>query len=201
MMGSSSLTFPTSEPETPRPFKRRRRWHPALSGSAYALAVAVLIGVPTGVLPTAWFIRITAVTWWAYPVWAGAALLIGIAAAQRARWRVRPRPVGHLVGGVGTAVAVGCPACNQVVMLAFGPAATGLWASMQPAVGLAALVGLLYAVVRQRCSGPITTRFAIGPSVRAQPPATVRGATCLALPTLVHSDAGVDLSPPPARFP
>jgi hypothetical protein len=86
-------------------------------------------------------------------------------------------------------------------MLAFGPAATGLWASIQPAVGLAALMGLLCAVVRQRCSGPTATRFAISPDARAQPPAAVRGATCLALPTLVHSDAGVDLSPRPESFP
>lgn len=44
-----------------------RRWAAALAG---ADITATLIGIPTGVIPTPLFDRMTAVQWWNYPVWA-----------------------------------------------------------------------------------------------------------------------------------
>jgi hypothetical protein len=201
------MTAPTP-PTSPRPGLpdpsaswRFRLRHPALTGAVYAVVAAAGIGVPTGVVPTAWFIRMTAVTWWAYPVWAGAAVLIGVTAARRDRSHTRPQPSGQLLGGVGTALAVGCPACNQVVTLAFGPAGTGLWASIQPAVGVAAVTGLLCAALRRRRNAPTMTRPVNDTDAEALLAAATRGATCLVLPTLHASDAGSGPEPHPGSLP
>lgn len=177
---------------------RRRRWYPALIGAGCAVAAAVAIGVPTGVVPSPWFLRMSAVPWWAYPVWACAALLIGVIAARRVRWRTPPRSGAQLFGGVGTAVAVGCPACNQVIALTVGPAATGLWALVQPVVGLVSILGLVWVAARQRSRTASASQPATGPRLPVQLSATMGGPMCLTLPS--RELAGTSPGPqPPAR--
>ncbi|MCV4784093.1 hypothetical protein OFM36_32140, partial [Escherichia coli] len=56
----------------------------------YAIAAAaavlwlVLSGVPTDIIDTPLFVRMTPVVWWDYPFWVAAALLAGLVAATYA---------------------------------------------------------------------------------------------------------------------
>lgn len=59
-----------------------RRW--LLAGLA-APAGAVVLGVPTGVIPTPLYTRMTPVRWWNYPVLAISAALLGLTAATYLR--------------------------------------------------------------------------------------------------------------------
>ncbi|MEU0992203.1 hypothetical protein [Streptomyces sp. NPDC005953] len=129
-----------------------RQWAVAL---AVTLLAAVVIGVPTGVIPTSLFARMTAVLWWNYPVWALSSLLMGLLAATYAAGRQsptesRPRTVRALAGGVLSALAVGCPVCNKLVVLALGMSgAHTYWAPAQPILALASLGLLTHALVRR----------------------------------------------------
>lgn len=50
------------------------RW--AVATAAAALT-ALIIGVPTGIVRTPIYLRMTPVVWWNYPVWAASSLLVG----------------------------------------------------------------------------------------------------------------------------
>lgn len=137
-----------------------RRWLVAALGSAVA---ALVIGVPTGIVETSLYTRMTPVLWWNYPVWAASALLIGLIAAT---YVARPgaaaagsegRTAG---GGLLSTLAVGCPVCNKVVvgLLGSGGALT-YWAPVQPALAAAGvallLVTLLFRLRGERaCPAP-----------------------------------------------
>jgi len=119
-----------------------RRW---LVGVAAGVGSALLIGVPTGVVETSLYTRMTPVEWWNYPVWAVSAVLIGLTAATFAGGGA-PRAGGgrRLAGGtVLSAFAIGCPVCNKLVVALLGVSgALGYWAPLQPLLGLAS-IGLL----------------------------------------------------------
>ena len=53
---------------------QRRRVAPGLVG---AVVTALVIGIPTGVVETSWYHRMTPVLWWNYPVWAVTSFLTG----------------------------------------------------------------------------------------------------------------------------
>ena len=123
-----------------------RRWVAAAVGATLA---ALVIGVPTGVVPTSFYTRMTPVTWWDYPVWAVSAVLIGLIVATYV-------PVGgpRLAAGdggrrtVGATVlatfAVGCPVCNKLVVALIGVSGTlNYWAPLQPILGLVGVALLL----------------------------------------------------------
>jgi hypothetical protein len=126
-----------------------RRWIAAVLGAA---AVAVLVGVPTGVVPTPFYTRMTPVLWWNYPVWAVTALLGGLLVATF----VRPPQVGAAPttsltgGGLLSAFAVGCPVCNKLVVALVGfSGALNLWAPIQPVLGVASVALLGWALWRR----------------------------------------------------
>nr|WP_239070907.1 hypothetical protein [Amycolatopsis sp. SID8362] len=119
---------------------------------------ALAVGVPTDVLDTPFFTRMTPVRWWEIPVLALTVALTGL-------WVAIPRPAGDLrgrggiVGSVTAAVlAVGCPVCNKVVVGLLGiSGALGIWAPVQPALAALSLAALAAAVVvrwRRRGCGP-----------------------------------------------
>ena len=96
-----------------------RRWGAAALG---ALLTAVLIGVPSDVIPNPVFGRPVDVTWWSYPSLVLAALLGGLLAATYVRTGERdqvdrPGKLGT-AGGFLAYLAVGCPVCNKLVLLA-----------------------------------------------------------------------------------
>lgn len=123
-----------------------RRWLVAVLAGVLA---ALLIGVPTGVVETSLYTRMTPVRWWDYPVWALSAALVGLTAATYVR---RPQPLNaelpdrakQTVGaGLLSAFAVGCPVCNKLVVGLIGVSgALSYWAPLQPVLAVAALAVL-----------------------------------------------------------
>lgn len=127
----------------------RRQW--IVAGVA-TLVAAVLIGVPTGIVETQLFTRMTPVLWWNYPAWAASALLTGlIAATYAAPFRVSaPQEGKTLIGGLISAFAVGCPICNKLVVLALGGSgALTYFAPLQPILAVGSLA-LLAVALRRR---------------------------------------------------
>lgn len=127
----------------------KRRW--LVAGLATAAAAAAM-GIPTGVISTPLYTRMTPVTWWDYPVWALSAIAIGLLAAtyvQRA-----PRAGGRVLGGgLLSTFAIGCPICNKLVVALLGVSgALNYWAPLQPLLGLVS-VGLLLATLAVRLRG------------------------------------------------
>jgi len=125
-----------------------QRWAVALTT---AVGTALLVGVPTAVVHSRYFTRMTAVLWWNYPVWIVSSALAGVALATS--YRPRGKQVGSAGvtgGGVLTALAVGCPSCNSLVVAALGTSgALSIWAPLQPVVAISAMVLLAYAVLRR----------------------------------------------------
>ena len=89
------------------------------------IASAGMIGVPTDIIDTSLFTRMTPVRWWDYVFWIISSVLAGAIVSTyvpRAGMSAAPaacttRTVG---GGVLSAFAVGCPICNQIVVAAIG---------------------------------------------------------------------------------
>ena len=131
-----------------------RRWLAVIVATA---AAALAMGVPTGVVSSSLCRRMTAVTWWDYPIWAASALLVGLVAATYVRAGQRPpRPDGAgrmLGGGLLSTFAIGCPICNKIVVALIGVSgALTYWAPLQPFLGLAS-VGLLASTLVVRLRG------------------------------------------------
>lgn len=139
-----------------------RRWLVAL---ATAVLAALAIGVPTGVVPTSFYTRMTPVTWWDYPVWAVSAVLMGLVAATYVRAGGAgggPERRGRTLGaGVVSTFAVGCPVCNKLIVAAIGTSgALTYWAPLQPVLGVASIAVLTAALaIRLRadtaCRAPV----------------------------------------------
>ncbi len=127
--------------------RSEQSWRWAAGVGAAALS-ALVIGVPTDVIDTDLFTRMTPVRWWEYPVLVLAAALTGL-------WVVIPRATGDLRGGGGVVgattaavFAVGCPICNKIVVGLLGVSgALGVWAPMQPVLAVLSLAALAAAVV------------------------------------------------------
>jgi hypothetical protein len=124
------------------------------AGSASALA----IGVPTDVIDTGLFVRMTDVRWWEYPVLVLTALLTALWAASPRHSCSKGSSGGARIAGstVLSALAIGCPVCNKLVVAALGVSGTlGAWAPVQPFVAVGSLVMVSLAVLSRRraCSG------------------------------------------------
>jgi hypothetical protein len=128
------------------------QWGAGVAGAALA---AVLIGIPTGIIQTPFYHRMTPVTWWSHPAWALTAVFEGALLATYVRaGGARRASTGHATtGGVLSFLAVGCPVCNKLVVLAAGASgALSYWAPVQPFLAVAS-AGLLVFAVRQRLRG------------------------------------------------
>lgn len=113
-----------------------------------ALVTALLIGIPTGIIVTSFYTRMTPVQWWNYPVWAVSSVLAGavIATYVRADSATRPHGGKALGGSVLSLLAVGCPICNKLVVFALGASGTMTWfAPAQPLLAVASLALLAHA--------------------------------------------------------
>jgi hypothetical protein len=135
-----------------------RRWTAAAAG---AVVTALLIGLPTEIVPNPWFRRMMPVEWWNVPVWLATSAFAGLLLATY----VRDDPTDAVVegpdpartrGGIGSVLAffaVGCPICNKLVVLALGTSGAMNWfAPAQPVLALAALV-MLAVALRSRLRG------------------------------------------------
>lgn len=124
----------------------QRRW---LAAVAAAFLAGLIMGVPTGIVRTSLYTRMTPVTWWDYPVWAISAVLIGMTAATYVRV-AGSEPAGpdrsrRLVGAtLLSTFAVGCPICNKLVVALIGVSgALSYWAPLQPVLGVLSIALLL----------------------------------------------------------
>jgi hypothetical protein len=118
----------------------------------------VLSGVPTDLIDTPLFVRMTPPEWWNYPSWVAGAVLLGLIAAtyvaDPGRNRADASHSGKILGGgLFSVFAVGCPVCNKLVVLALGAGgALSYFAPVQPGLALFTLGLLLYAL-RARLAG------------------------------------------------
>lgn len=129
-----------------------RRW---LLAALAAAASALAIGIPTGVVPTSFYSRMTPVVWWDYSFWAISALALGLIAATYVRLSTADTSgSGRAVsGGILSTFAVGCPICNKIVVALLGVGGTlDYWAPLQPFLGLLS-VALLLATLTLRLRG------------------------------------------------
>jgi hypothetical protein len=135
------------------------RW-PLAASAAFVAALA--LGIPTGIVPTPFYTRMTPVLWWNYPVLAISAVLLGLTVATYLR---PPLPGADTTkaatgGGLLTVFAVGCPICNKPVVFAVGATGALRWfAPLQPLLAATSLV-LLSAALWTRLGGEAACRIA-----------------------------------------
>lgn len=126
-----------------------------LVGGTSAIGTALIIGIPTGIIQTALYHRMTPVLWWNYPVWALSSVLTGALIATYVRDPAIPIPATQsgktLLGGLLSLFAVGCPICNKLVVMAIGVTGALNWfAPIQPVLALASLALLTYTIWARR---------------------------------------------------
>ena len=121
-------------------------WSYGARAVAIGLSVGVVIAVPTRLLETGWFSRMTPVRPQDYVFLILTSLLTGMIMA------LPRRPTGACVVGssLATVLAVGCPVCNKLVVMLLGVSGAMTWfAPLQPILGAGAVI-LLVGVLRQR---------------------------------------------------
>lgn len=127
--------------------------------------VALIVAIPTAVIPNPVFGRSIGVTWWSYPVVIITGILGGMLIATYVRiGGETPSPDERLdreskLGVAGAAItffAVGCPVCNKLVLLALGASGAVSWfAPIQPFLAIASVVLMavaLYVRLRNQSS-------------------------------------------------
>lgn len=124
-------------------------------GGIAAVLTALVIGIPTGIIQTSWYHRMTPVLWWNYPVWAISAILTGALVATYVRDPALPLPATQggktFVGSMLSLFAVGCPICNKLVVMAIGVSGALNWfAPIQPVLAVGSLGLLVYALGARR---------------------------------------------------
>ena len=119
-----------------------------LYGVAGALGATLLVGIPTEVIPNPWFVRMLEVRPQDYGFLAVTALLAGLLFATYAFPAACPRFEGRFAaGGVLAVLAVGCPICNQLVVLALGTGGAMAWFEpVQPLLAVASILLLALAL-------------------------------------------------------
>lgn len=125
------------------------RWLMAVAGT---VLTGLVIAIPTGIIGTSFYARMTPVLWWNYPVWAITSILTGLIFATYVRSQAPPDSSGRngVIGSTMSLLAVGCPICNKVVVAAVGVSgALNLWAPIQPALGLLSVALLGWALSRR----------------------------------------------------
>ena len=155
-----------------------RSWSPRqhLAAAAFSIVFALLVGVPTVLIPNPVFGREIPVVAWNYPVWIAGSVLAGMLAATYVRapgvtpataetgQDDRPGRLG-MVGGVLTWFAVGCPVCNKLALLVLGYSGAITWfAPFQPFLAVAALVltaGALVVRLRGQVACPVAPRAVV----------------------------------------
>lgn len=129
------------------------RGRAALYGVAAGTATALLIGIPTVLIPNPIFDRMVPVRPQDYVFLAITVILTAILAASYALPATCSLQDGKMAaGGFLSFLAVGCPVCNKVVVLALGASgAMSYFAPLQPLLAMASTILLGYAIwIRMR---------------------------------------------------
>ncbi len=129
---------------------------------AASLVAALVVGLPTDVIPNPVFGRPVPVTWWSPVVLAVSAVLSGMLVATYVRQPSgvdRPARAGGL-GGALAFFAVGCPVCNKLVVVALGASGALRWFEpIQPFLA-GASIALLAVALRARLRGELACSVA-----------------------------------------
>lgn len=132
-----------------------RRWWSAL---IFGLGIAVIIALPTAVIPNPIFGRSIETTWWSYPTVIITGILGGLLMATYVREPAEaPKPEDDgekdsalrwgTIGGFVSFFAVGCPVCNKLVLIAIGASGAVTWfAPIQPFLALASIAFMVWAL-------------------------------------------------------
>ncbi len=129
----------------------RKKW---LFAIVAGLITYIVIAIPTAVIETPIFGREIGVTSWSIPVLIITSVLSGILFATYLKTEnylaeERSVKIGS-VGGLFSFLAVGCPVCNKIALLALGTTgAINYFAPIQPYLGLLGILLLLYAVQKR----------------------------------------------------
>ena len=111
---------------------------------AASLVTALLIGVPTDLIATPLFQRMTPSEPWQLPVLVVTSILAGLVAATSVGAPTPACTRRAASGGVLSFLAVGCPVCNKLVLVLLGTSgATSLFAPVQPLLAVAGIILLL----------------------------------------------------------
>ena len=123
------------------------RWY-WVRAAPIAAASALVIAVPTRLIPNGFFTRMTPTRPQDYAFLFVSSALVGLTFAARPSTGDAERRA--LAGGVGTYLAVGCPICNKVVVAMLGASgAMAYFAPIQPFLGVGA-IALLVVALRRR---------------------------------------------------
>jgi hypothetical protein len=120
-----------------------RRWTVAVLGG---IATAVIVALPTAVIPNPVFGRAIEVTWWSYPIVVLTGILGGLLLATYVKEPGQPAEEAKasklgIAGAFIAFFAVGCPVCNKLVLLALGASGAMTWfAPVQPFLAVASVV-------------------------------------------------------------
>ena len=118
---------------------------------ACAVLAAAVLGVFTAIVPTPFFSRTVAPTTWSYAFWVLSAAALGPLAASyllppAAACASKGAERGTTAGSLLSFLAVGCPVCNKLVVLALGAeGAVAYFQPIQPWLGALSLLLLGYA--------------------------------------------------------
>jgi hypothetical protein len=130
--------------------------HPSRFVVAFAFgaaATALLLGVPTDVIPDDPFGRMTAVRSYDVPVLVVVSLLSGFPVASHrgvsgGACPVRPAGTTGALGATVGWLAIGCPVCNKLIVLAIGSSGALAWfAPARPWLAAPSVALLLGAVI------------------------------------------------------
>ena len=115
-----------------------------------ALFTLLVITIPTDLIPNPLFTRQVEPTAWAWPVTIITAVLAGVLIALPRPTSCRPATRTGIIGGGLAYLAVGCPTCNHLVVLALGATGALTWfAPIQPYLALIALAVLISAIAHR----------------------------------------------------
>ncbi|HLF79960.1 MAG TPA: hypothetical protein VJB57_20975 [Dehalococcoidia bacterium] len=118
-----------------------RGWTVSVGGATVTL---VVVGIPAAIISNPIFVRMTPIRLQDYLIWVATALLAGLVIGTLAvSSGGNQKPL--LSGGVLSALAVGCPVCNKLVVLLIGTSgALTFFAPLQLYLGMLALALLAY---------------------------------------------------------
>lgn len=139
-----------------------RRWAAALGGIVVS---ALVLGLPTDLIPNPIFGRQIEAPSWSYAAFAVTSVLAGLLLATYVRNEPVAEPAEELavtsterrftLGGLLSFLAIGCPTCNKLVVIALGSSgALTFFEPIQPLLALAG-IGLLGYALRRRVQGEV----------------------------------------------
>lgn len=147
-------------------------WRFGLLAVGMTATYIVVIGVPTAIIPNPLFHRMTPAGTWNYVSWLLPAAMFGpLLATFLVPWPQTCRVDRRLgAGGILSFLAVGCPVCNKLVVLAVGiSGALDYFRPLQPLLGGISLALLGLAVWARLATLPRAARVPTHTGTRSVP--------------------------------